>query len=141
MEQYQERKEELQMRQEGKAFTTSEALVSEESEQTPNWLQKLFHPSIYKVAAVTFANGGDNIGIYIPFFATYKGWQIGIIIMIFLSLVAALCYIAYKLIALPLIAQILERYGHIIVPFVLIGLGILIPKENGTISYFIEKLS
>ncbi|QFS50776.1 hypothetical protein GXM_08270 [Nostoc sphaeroides CCNUC1] len=26
-------------------------------------------PQTYKVAAVTFANGGDNISIYIPLFA------------------------------------------------------------------------
>ncbi|MGE6541205.1 cadmium resistance transporter [Bacillus luti] len=141
IEQYQEQKEEQQIDREGEAYTTSETPASKESEKTPNWLQKLFHHSIYKVAAVTFANGGDNIGVYIPFFATYNGWQIGIIVMTFLLLVAVWCYIAYKLIKFPIVAQTLERYGHIIVPFVLIGLGILILKENGTISYFIEKLS
>lgn len=141
LEQYKERAEEQQAEREGEAYTVHQASVSEETKENPNWLQKLFHPSVYKVAAVTFANGGDNIGVYIPFFATYKGWQISIIVTTFLLLVAVWCYIAYKLIAFPLVAQTLERYGHIIVPFVLIGLGILILKENGTISYFIEKLS
>lgn len=140
IEQYKERTKEQQMEREGEAYTTNGAPVSEETEETPNWLQKLFHPSIYKVAAVTFANGGDNIGVYIPFFATYKGWQIIIIVIIFLFFIAVWCYIAYKLIAFPLVAKTLERYGHIIVPFVLIGLGILILKENGTISYFMNKL-
>lgn len=92
------------------------------------------------VAAVIFANAGDNIGVYIPFFATYRGWQIAIIVMLFLLLVTVWCYIAYKLIAFLIIAQTLERYDHIIVPFFLIGLGILILKENGTIFLFHRKI-
>lgn len=140
IEQFRERKEEQQTEREGEIYTAHEATVSEEIKEKTNWLQKLLHPSVYKVAAVTFANGGDNIGVYIPFLTTYQGWQIGLIIIIFLLLVAVWCYIAYKLITFPLVAQILEKYGHIIVPFILIGLGILILNENDTFSYFIDKL-
>lgn len=125
-----------------KKHAPSEHEVSiNEIKANTSWIQNFFHPNIYKVATVTFANGGDNIGVYIPFFTTYKGWQIGIIVLIFLFLVAVWCYIANKLIAFPLAAQTLERYGHIIVPFVLIGLGALILYENGTLSYFIDKLT
>lgn len=140
VEQFRERAEEQQAEREGEAYIVHETSIGEETKGNPSWIQKFFHPSIYKVATVTFANGGDNIGVYIPSFATYKGWQIGIVVIIFLFLVAVWCYIANKLIAFPLVAQTLERYGHIIVPFVLIGLGFLILNENDTFSYLTDKL-
>lgn len=138
IEQFRKRTEKQQAENE-EASRDHEVSINEIKANT-SWIQKFFHPNIYKVATVTFANGGDNIGVYIPFFATNRGWQIGIVVVIFLFLVAAWCYIANKLIAFPLVAQTLERYGHIIVPFVLIGLGVLILNENGTLSYFIDKL-
>jgi cadmium resistance transport/sequestration family protein len=140
VEQFKDRKKEHQAETEGEAYIAHEPSLDETNGKV-NWVQKLLHPSIYKVATVTFTNGGDNLGVYIPFFATYNGWQISFIVIIFLLFVAVWCFIAYKLIAFPLVAKNLERYGHIIVPFVLIGLGILILNENGTFSYLIDKLS
>ena len=89
-------------------------------------------PQTYKVAAVTFANGGDNIGIYVPLFASKNLVTLGITIGIFLMLIGVWCYIAYLLTLHPTIAQVLTRYGHGIVPFILIGLGIFILIESGT---------
>ena len=43
----------------------------------------------FAVAAVTFANGGDNIGIYIPLFAPLLMPQKIIMIIIFLTMVTA----------------------------------------------------
>ncbi len=137
IEQYQARKE-PQAEREGDVYTDTEDSNSEVVENgNISVFKRLLHPNSYKVAIVTFANGGDNIGVYIPFLATYKGWQMAVIVLIFLVLVAMLCYIAYKLVNLPLIAKALEKYGHIVVPFVLIVLGILILKENGTFTYFL----
>lgn len=124
----------------GEAHTDSNLSVSEKLGENPKGLQRIFHPNIYKVAAVTFANGGNNIAVYIPYFSMYEGWKVAIIIITFLILVAIWCYIPYKLVKFPLVAKTLGRYGHIIVPFVLIGLGIFILNGNGTISYFINKL-
>ena len=36
--------------------------------------------------------------------------------------------------AKPAIAKLLSRYGHIVVPLVLFGLGIFIVLESGTLS-------
>lgn len=90
----------------------------------------------YQVAAITFANGGDNIGVYIPFFSSHSGWQIAMIILIFYGMIALWCYIGYKLVHHPLLAKVIQRYGHLIIPFVLIGLGFYIFFENGTFSLF-----
>jgi cadmium resistance transport/sequestration family protein len=95
-------------------------------------LTSIFSPQTYKVAAVTFANGGDNIGIYVPLFASSDLVSLGVILGIFLVMVGVWCYIAYQLTLHPLVARFLTRYGHAIVPFVLIGLGVYILVDSGT---------
>ncbi|MBD2197387.1 MULTISPECIES: cadmium resistance transporter [Calothrix] len=94
----------------------------------------ILHPQTYKVAAVTIANGGDNISIYIPLFAGQNLNSLGVILIVFLIMVGVWCAIAYYLSLHPAIATILNRYGHHLVPFVLIGLGLLIMYERGTFT-------
>jgi cadmium resistance transport/sequestration family protein len=88
----------------------------------------------YTVAAVTFANGGDNIGIYTPLFASSDPVQLGILLSVFFLLVGVWCYAGFSLTRHPLIVAVLARYGHLLVPFVLVGLGIYILVESGTFS-------
>ena len=95
-------------------------------------ISRLISPQTFNVAAVTFANGGDNIGIYVPLFASSDLPSLGIILSIFFVLIGVWCYVAYLLTRHPQIIRILTRYGHAIVPFVLIGLGIYILNESGT---------
>jgi cadmium resistance transport/sequestration family protein len=92
---------------------------------------QLLHPQAYKVAAVTFANGGDNIGIYVPLFAASNAAALGIILIVFFLLKGVWCYAAYQLTQNPRIAYVLTQYGHSIVPFLLIGLGFFILCKNG----------
>ena len=83
------------------------------------------------VAAVTFSNGGDNIGVYTPLFAKYNSVsQITALATIFMAMTAVWCIAAYYLVNHPLIASKIRRIGHIILPFVLIGLGIYILTES-----------
>jgi cadmium resistance transport/sequestration family protein len=91
---------------------------------------------IWGVSAVTFANGGDNLGIYVPLFASVGFVRMGIIVFVFLFLVAVWCYAGYRLAGYPTVAHKIDRYGHIVVPFVLIGLGIYILLESGSLSLF-----
>jgi cadmium resistance transport/sequestration family protein len=93
-------------------------------------LANLLHPQIYNVAAITFANGGDNIGIYVPLFASSNFVSLAVILIVFFVLVGVWCYIAERLTRQNAIAHVLTRYGHAVVPFVLIGLGILILIES-----------
>ena len=89
---------------------------------------------IYSVAAVTFANGGDNIAIYVPRFASTGFASLGIIILVFFFLIAVWCCAGYKLGSHPLIANRIERYEHIVVPVILIGLGVYILTKSGVLS-------
>lgn len=95
-------------------------------------LASFLNPQIYKVAAVTFANGGDNIGIYVPLFASSDLTSLGVILSVFFVLVGVWCYIAYLLTRQPAVAHVLTHYGKVFAPFVLISLGIYILIESGT---------
>lgn len=92
----------------------------------------LIAPQTYHVAAVTFANGGDNIGIYVPLFASSNAISLSITIATFLMLITVWCYAAKSISSHPAIAKFLSRYSSAIVPFVLISLGIYILYESET---------
>ncbi|MEH2076673.1 MAG: cadmium resistance transporter [Nostoc sp.] len=118
---------------------TVQTVSSDFSQSTPTnpvlaFILSVLHPQTYKVAAVTIANGGDNISIYIPLFAGHDLASLGVILSIFFIMVGVWCAIAYFLSRQPTIANILSRYGQAVVPFVLIGLGLFIMYERGTFT-------
>ena len=84
------------------------------------------HGRILSVAAVTIANGGDNLGIYTPLFATRSGADIVVIGVVFAVLTATWCLMARWMVEHRLLGAPIRRYGHRVVPFVLIGLGVLV---------------
>jgi cadmium resistance transport/sequestration family protein len=87
--------------------------------------------SVFTVAAVTVANGGDNIGVYAPLFGASDFRQLVVVLIVFFILVAVWCVIGYYVGSNRLVAELLERYGHFIVPFILIGLGLYIMLQSG----------
>ncbi|WP_409333266.1 cadmium resistance transporter [Trujillonella humicola] len=87
--------------------------------------------SVLTIAAVTFANGGDNIGVYVPVFTTVGTAGIIAYSIVFLALVAVLVVAARFVATRKPIAEVLERFEHILFPIVLIGLGIVILVEGG----------
>ncbi len=94
--------------------------------------QKTMLAQIFKAAAVTFANGGDNIGVYVPLFASSDLASLLTTLCVFMIGIAVWCYAAYLLTQKPAIARLLTSYGHKAMPFVLIGLGIYIIFESET---------
>jgi cadmium resistance protein CadD (predicted permease) len=88
-------------------------------------------PAVLAVAAVTFANGGDNIGVYVPVFATAGAGGLVVFAVVFLVLVAVWCAGGRFFATRPIIARALSRWGDIVLPVVLIGIGLLILIEGG----------
>jgi cadmium resistance protein CadD (predicted permease) len=83
--------------------------------------------SFLSVAAVTFSNGGDNIGVYVPLFSKYNSvTQITTLTAVFVAMTAVWCITSYYFVNHPLVASRIRHVGNIILPFVLIGLGIYI---------------
>ncbi len=114
------------------------ALAGEEGEEEEKVVEKLGSTGtirlFWTVSLITIASGGDNLGIYIPYFTSLSFSEIITALIIFAISIAVLCYISYKLAKLSFVSETLEKYERIIVPIVFIGLGIFIMIENGTIQ-------
>ena len=90
------------------------------------------HGNVVAVAAVTLANGGDNISIYTPLFAAHSAYDVAVIGVVFALMTLVWLWAAHWLTHHRTLGAPIRRYGHRVVPFVLIALGILILHEAGT---------
>jgi cadmium resistance protein CadD (predicted permease) len=87
--------------------------------------------SFLSVAAVTISNGGDNIGIYTPLFASYNSSsEVITLVAVFMAMTAVWCAIGYYLVRHPLLERRMRCLGHVVLPFVLIGLGLYILTDS-----------
>lgn len=102
---------------------------------------RYFVPLVGKVAAITFANGGDNLGIYIPYFIIQSQSSLLVITIVFLIMVAVWCFLAYRLARFPVILKLLQKYGSVIVPVVFILLGISIMLHGDSFEYLMNLFS
>lgn len=91
-------------------------------------------PRALEVAGVTFANGGDNIGVYVPVFATAGIGAMSVYAVVFLVLVAVWLAAGRYFATRPIVARALSRWGHLLMPVVLIGIGLAILVEGGAFS-------
>jgi cadmium resistance protein CadD (predicted permease) len=86
---------------------------------------------VLAVAAVTTANGGDNIGVYTPLFAMRTAEELAVFGIVFVLMTALWCFAAHWLVHHRTVGAPIRRYAHRIVPFVLIALGMLILYQAG----------
>jgi len=91
--------------------------------------------AVWTVAGVTFANGGDNIGVYAPAFLSVGPGAVAAYCIVFLALVAVLVGLARFVATRRPIAEVLERWEHILFPIVLIGLGFFILISGGAFGF------
>lgn len=102
----------------------------DKGEPRPRFRSNAAYLSFLAVAMVTIANGGDNIGIYTPLFATNNEVsQLVMFASIFLAMTAIWCALAYYLVNHSILAERIRRIGRFVLPFVLIGLGVFILAE------------
>ena len=100
-------------------------------------LLKWVNPQASSIAAVTVANGSDNLAVYTPLFAAGGVTPMVIIIVVLLLMVRVWCFIADWLAENPVTAGPLRRYGKLLMPFVLMGIGLTILIESGALELFI----
>jgi cadmium resistance protein CadD (predicted permease) len=79
---------------------------------------------MWGVATLTVASGGDNLGVYLPFFATHSLQARLVIVLVFLAMTAVWCVAACRLAHHRLLEPIIRRWGSRLLPLVLIALGI-----------------
>jgi cadmium resistance transport/sequestration family protein len=92
--------------------------------------QRLF----WTIALITVAAGGDNLGVYIPYFVSLDYTGIFIAAMVFLVMISLFCLTGQHLARIPFIAKVLKTYSRIIIPVVFFSLGLFILIENGTVQ-------
>ena len=85
---------------------------------------------ILAVMAVTIANGGDNVGAYTPLFAIHPGLETAMIIGVYAVMTAFWCLAAHWMVNHRTLGAPIRRYGHRLLPFVLIGLGLMILQKG-----------
>ena len=107
-------------------------LCQSANQQKPDRAQGGAFGQIAPIAVVIIANGGDNIGVYAPLFATHSASQIAVMVAVFMVMTALWIAMAHRLVAHPTLGAPIRRYGHIVVPFVLIGLGFYILYDAGS---------
>lgn len=78
--------------------------------------------TVFSIAAITLANGADNVGVYVPFFFASRS-HLWLVLVTYGLLVFVWCAFGKWIGRHPLILKALDRWGHWIGPFVLIGLG------------------
>jgi cadmium resistance protein CadD (predicted permease) len=86
-------------------------------------LEARVHSQALAVAAITIANGGDNLAVYVPLFAKDVS-VLPLYIAVFALLTTLWCWLGYVLVRNPVGGAVMKRWGHILLPFVLIAIGV-----------------
>jgi cadmium resistance protein CadD (predicted permease) len=81
--------------------------------------------NIFSIASITFANGADNVGVYVPFFAVSSEYVLWILAC-YGVLLPIWCFVGRWLGERPVILRAVDRHGHWIVPLVFTSLGLYI---------------
>jgi cadmium resistance protein CadD (predicted permease) len=96
--------------------------------------------SVLTVASVTFAHGSDNIAVYVPLFAIQTPIGIALIFVVFLLMTGVWLVLTHWFVRNPKGGPAIQRWGHRIVPWVLILLGVYILVSAGTITWLLSLL-
>lgn len=89
---------------------------------------------IAAIALVTVANGGDNIGVYVPVFASHTRSELAVFTVVFLLLTGLWCWMGYYLVHHPQLGAPIRRYARPVTPLVLMALGLYIVIESKAYS-------
>ena len=86
--------------------------------------------TVLSAALIAIADGGDNVGVYIPVFSGYSLPALLFVFLLFTALTGLWCLAGIRLADNPHIKAGIQKYQQILVPAVLIALGILILAEH-----------
>ena len=90
---------------------------------------------VLSVAAVTVANGADNLSVYIPLFRTIGLGDSLLAVAVFAVMVAVWLAAAFWLGSHTRVVALVERFGHWLVPVVFVAIGALILIRSGPIAH------
>jgi cadmium resistance protein CadD (predicted permease) len=96
------------------------------------------HANVAAVIAMTVANGGDNVSVYIPLFAMRSGPDIALMGLVFGIMTALWLKLAHWLTQHRTIGAPVRRYTRLLIPFVYIALGVFILWQSATLSLLLH---
>lgn len=117
-----------------KLFNTSK----EDTDQTP--ALKSYAYQFMFIMFITMANGGDNIGIYVPIFSRLSWLPILIMVLVFTGMTLLWSLLASYLTSHPNLANPIRKLSTWTTPFLLIFLGIYILYENQSITMLLQYI-
>lgn len=94
-------------------------------------------PGALGVALVTIANGGDNVAVYAPLFASSTPARTAGLAAIFLAMTGLWLALAWATVRNPLVGRHLARWGRWLLPPVLVLLGAWIAWRSGTVAWIV----
>jgi len=111
------------------------------TEEEPEATRHAAIKSTLKVATVTVMNGGDNISTYVPLFAQAQKAEIAVYVVTYYILLGLWCLLAFMVMREKHILAMVQRYMHIVIPFLYIGLGLYIIIKSSCYPWSIEKIN
>ena len=108
-----------------KNLLQARTLLRSEIEEEKRIVRKMGFNSL-SVAAVTFADGSDNLGVFTPLFAHSNAGEISFMIIVFMVLVGLWCWGAHYLVHHPKLGKHIRSYGSVVAPLALIVIGLFI---------------
>jgi cadmium resistance protein CadD (predicted permease) len=96
--------------------------------------QRAVGRSLTAAALVTIAAGGDNLAVYIPLFRVGGATNLGAIAAVFLLGEAVVTWLVLAGGRHPGARRVMLRLGHVAVPVLLCGVGIVVLVQAGSFS-------
>ena len=88
---------------------------------------------LWAMVAATMATGGDNIAVYTVMFATENPTQITTTASVCAVMTGLWCFLAHSIVNHPAITVPVRRWGPAVLPFVMIGIGLLVVYKAHTL--------
>ena len=105
-----------------KLRTAADDHEADEARASEEGIERRLHSHALAVAVVTVANGGDNLGVYIPLFASQPG-ALPVFAVVFAIGTAVWCWLAHFLVTHGRVGEAIRKHARVALPFVLIALG------------------
>lgn len=115
-------------------------LLRRESAETAPYDRASRHRKILAIAAVTIANGGDNVATYVPLFAGHTGSELAGFVAVFGAMTALWCGLAHYLVAHCWLGIPLRSWGRVLLPWLLIALGLIILSKTGALGFVVVRM-
>ncbi|KAI1261736.1 cadmium resistance transporter-domain-containing protein [Xylariaceae sp. FL1019] len=111
------------------------------SEEEPENLRAQGLKAVLKVSLITIANGGDNIGTYIPLFSQAEGAKIAIYVVVFYVLLSVWCLVAFLIARQRHVLALAQKYLGVVLPFLYVGLGVYIVVKSHCYPWSIDRIN